>query len=175
MQGQGACSWSPFYPPPFRNYWHSAYPNPTGFTPLCPMPAYSFNPAMTTDSHTAPTSSVQLSHAALVVSPVPFTLKMVTDRIRICQGFKKTFHPDSDNSPYNVVICQKECRPLKAQDGQTKTPSTPSNLHYHVSLHCIRDADPIFMPEELLIPDDICSCLTDTSTSLFSMLGLYDV
>ena len=89
------------------------------------------------------------------ISPFPFTLKLLTERIRICQGCRIPFHPHSDIPPYNLVVFRKECRPYKGQDGVVKTPSVPSNAHYHVTMPCIRAAEPSFVPGQLVIPPNV--------------------
>ena len=63
-------------------------------------------------------------------------------------------------APYVIVVARKECRPYKTADGNTKTPSNPSN--YHVSLLCIGAAEPTFIPQQLVIPDDVRLYLTET-------------
>ena len=76
--------------------------------------------------------------------------------------------------PYDSVISRKECRPYRSQGGQSKTPSVPSNSHYHVSLHCIRAAEPSFLPSELIIPEDVLEHLTDIHRGfLYASLGIH--
>ena len=54
-----------------------------------------------------------------------------------------------------------------------KTPSVPSNSHCHVSMQCNRAAEPMFMPQELVVPDDVLEHLTDVHRGfLFASLGL---
>ena len=72
------------------------------------------------------------SRSSTVVSPYPFTLKILTSRIRVCQSWRIPFS-DNMEPPYDLVISRKECRPYRSQGGQSKTPSVPSNSHYHVA------------------------------------------
>ena len=89
-------------------------------------------------------SSMATTSSNCVVSPYPFTLKRLTPQIQICHGCRIPFHPNNDQPPYDLVVCQKKCCPYKIHNGQMKTPSTPSNCHYHVNLNCIRAAAPHF-------------------------------
>ena len=58
------------------------------------------------------------------------------------------------------------------QGGETRTPSVPSNAHYHVSMQCIRAAEPMFMPQEMVVPEDVYEHLTDVHKGfLFASLG----
>ena len=108
-----------------------------------------------------------------VISPYPFTLKFLTNRIQICQACRIPFHSSSTEPPYDLVIARKECRPYKGPGGESKTPSTPSNSHYHVSMHCIRAADLNFSAHELEIPDEVLECLSDLHKGfLYGSLGL---
>ena len=173
VQGPGASVWSPNFPPPLPIHWNTWLLPPVDHSTMAPpfpaMPDYSSLP---THSAIQPFSSASSSN--LVVSPYPFTLKILTQQIRICQGCRIPFHSGNDQPPYNLVVCRKECRPYKAPDGQIKTPSTPSNSHYHVNLHCIRAAEPTFMPGGLVVPDEVRSCLSDSHRHfIYSMLGIY--
>ena len=152
--------------PPQQMYWYSSSP-------------FSFSPHYPTHSSTLPTpaSTLQATDSSLsssaVVSPFPFTLKILTERIRICQGCRIPFHPHSDQPPYDLVICRKECRPYRGQGGHIKTPSMPSNSHYHVSMLCVRSAEPTFLPQQLSVPGDVHAYLTmEHKQFIFSMLGL---
>ena len=54
-----------------------------------------------------------------------------------------------------------------------KTPSTPSNSHYHINLICVSAAEPHFCPKQLIVPDDVREQLSVGHISfLFTMLGL---
>jgi len=101
------------------------------------------------------------------VSPYPFTLKLLT-----CQGCRITFHSENIDPPYAIVVCQKECHPYRTSNGQMKT-SIPSNSHYHVNLNCIRATAPWFLPSELVVPEDVLTCLTDIHKGfVYGMLGI---
>ena len=108
-----------------------------------------------------------------VISPYPFTLKILTTRIQICQSCRIPFHSTSTEPPYDLVVARKECRPYRGQGGKSKTPLTPSNSHYHISIHCVRTAEPRFLPHELVIPDEVHEHLTDVHKGfIFASLGL---
>ena len=104
---------------------------------------------------------------------IPFYIKILTTRIQICQSCRIPFHSTSTEPPYDLVVARKECRPYREQGGESKTPSTPSNSHYHISIHCIRTAEPRFLPHELMIPDEVREHLTDVRKGfIFASLGL---
>ena len=114
-----------------------------------------------------------LSSPSATISPCPFTLKVLTDRIQIFQSCCIPFHSTSTEPPFDLVVARKECQPYRAQGGETKTPSVPSNSHYHVNMQCIRAAEPMFMPQQLVVPDDAHEHLTNVKKGfLFASLGL---
>ena len=46
----------------------------------------------------------------------------------------------------------------------SKTPTSPSNSHYHASMHCLLSADPTFLPQDVCIPPmSFLVCQTCTS------------
>ena len=113
------------------------------------------------------------SSPSATVSPYPFTLKVLSARIQICQSCRIPFHSTSTEEPFDLVVARKECRPYKTQGGETKTPSVPSNSHYHVSMQCIRAAEPMFMPQQMVVPEDVYEHLTDVHKGfLFASFGL---
>ena len=79
----------------------------------------------------------------------PFTLKVLSSPIQMCQACRLPIHLSNTEPPYDLVIARKECRPYKGPGGKSKTPSTPSNSHYHISMHCIQAVDPIFQSMNL--------------------------
>ena len=111
-------------------------------------------------SQLQPSSSFQQLHylstagsSQIVVLPYPFTLKVKTARIRICQGCRILFQSDCQ-PPLDIVVRRLKCRPYK-HDGVTKTPTAPSNSHYHVNMQCILSADPTFVSHELVISEAV--------------------
>ena len=51
--------------------------------------------------------------------------------------------------------------------------SDRSGCVYHISIHCIRTAEPRFLPHELVIPDEVREHLTDVHKGfIFASLGL---
>ena len=93
-------------------------------------------------------------------------MKVLSSRIQICQACRIPFHSSNTEPPYDLEIARKECRPYKGPGGESKIPSTLSNSNYHVSMHCIRAADPNFSAYELVIPDDVREYLSDVSSML---------
>jgi len=137
-----------------------------GMPPQMPMP---FPPTWPL----SPSANAWQPPTSHVISPYPFTLKMLTGRIQVCQSCRIPFRSSSTEPPYDLVIARKECRPYRGQGGESKTPSTPSNSHYHVSLNCICAAEPSFCARELVIPDEVLECLSDTHKGfLFATLGV---
>jgi len=62
---------------------------------------------------------------------------------------------------------------LAKHRSETKTPSVASNSHYHVSMQCIHAAEPMFMPQQMVVPKDVYEHLTDAHKGfLFASLGL---
>lgn len=102
-------------------------------------------------------------------------MKVLTGRIKICQGCRIPFHSAGNiQAPYDLVVCRKECRPYRSPDGQTNTPSVPSNSRYHVNLLCIRAAEPTFRPEQLVVPDDVHEYFSEVHKQyIFSVFGHY--
>ena len=99
------------------------------------------------------------SSPSATISPYPFTLKVLSAGIQICQSCHILFHSSSTDheAPFDLVMARKECRPFKAQGAST----VPSNSHYHVSMQCIRAAEPMFMPQQLVVPEDVNKHLTE--------------
>ena len=94
------------------------------------------------------------SRSSTMVSSYPFTLKMLTSCIRVCQSCRIPFS-DNMEPPYDLVILR-------------------SNSQYHVSLHCITAAEPSFLPSELIIPEDVLGHLTDIHRGfLYASLGIH--
>lgn len=138
-------------------------------SPVLPTGGYSMYPPSLPPNTSTPGKSNP------VVSPYPFTLKKLTARIQICQGCRIPFRRErlSVQEPYDLVVARLECRPYRAAGGETMTPSQPSNSHYHVSLQCIRSAEPTFSPVTLVIPDDVHSSLSEAHKQFInSALGI---
>ena len=143
--------------PPAPQYW--------------PMYQPSFFPTRTTPTSAGATCGY--SFHSQVISPFPFSLKILTSRIQICQSCRIRFHPENDHPPYNLVICRKECRQYRGNDGHMRTPSSPSNSHYHVNWSCICAADSMFTADKLLVPTEVHNLLLpEHKQFLFTMLGL---
>ena len=114
------------------------------------MPMYgNVRPTMTYGVMPSPTAAPMTSYwPGSLSSPLyPFTLKVLTGRIQIYQSCHIPFHSTSTEPTFDLVVARKECRPYKAQGGKTKTPLVPTYSHYHVSIQCIRAAEPMFMPQ----------------------------
>ena len=96
---------------------------------------------------------------------------MKTARIRICQGCRIPLQSDCQ-APINIVVNRLEYRPYK-HDGVTKTPTVPSNSHYHVNMQCILSTDPTFVSHKLVIPEAVHVYLTPIHKQfLLSALGI---
>lgn len=109
-----------------------------------------------------------------VVSLFPFTLKLLNPRIKICQSCRIPFGSADQQAPYNVIISRRECRPYRGKDGNTKTPTSPSNSHYHANMNCLLATDPTFLPQNVCIPPDVLHSLSDAHKQhLQTSLGLY--
>ena len=166
MPVQNNC-FMPMAPPP--SHYHHPMPM---YGDVRPMMTYGVMPS----PPPTPVTSYwpgSLSSPSATISPYPFTLKILTGRIQICQSCRIPFHSTNTEPPFDLVIARKECRPYRAQGGESKTPSVPSNSHYHVSMQCIRAAEPMFMPQQLVIPDDVREQLTDVHRGfLFASFGL---
>ena len=143
--------------PPALQYW--------------PLYQPSFFPTQTTPTSAGATCGY--SFHSQVISPFPFSLKILTSRIQICQSCRIRFHPENDHPHYNLVICRKECRQYRGKDGHMRTPSSPSNSHYHVNWSCICAADSMFTADKLLVPTEVHNLLLpEHKQFLFTMLGL---
>ena len=114
----------PMYGPMHHNFMYGAMPPQMSLPYMCP-PIANYSPYTRQSSTSSP-----------VISPYPFTLKVLSSRIQICQACRIPFHSSITEAPYDLVVARKECRPYKGQGGESKTPSTPSNSHNHV--HCLK-------------------------------------
>jgi len=81
-----------------------------------------------------------------VISPFPFTLKFLNSWIQICQACQIPFHSSSTEPPYDMV--GKSVGLTEVKKVTPRPPSTPGNSHYHVSMNCIRSAEPRFISHQ---------------------------
>jgi hypothetical protein len=120
----------------------------------------STSPFMTTPS-TSPTSQVSINLH-------PFILKLLGGNIRVCQGCRNSLRLSDGQvppPPFNVVVARMEKRPFRDVTGNVRTPTRPSNAHYHLKLQCTQIAEPSFVPSALSFPEDVVNYLNDTHHS----------
>ena len=87
----------------------------------------------------------------------PFTLKIKTNQIRICQAGRKDF--SGPNDTMGLVVARAERRIVSNVATGVSFLGRESNSHYHLHLSCINKADPTFKGTDLHIPATVKSQL----------------
>ncbi len=85
----------------------------------------------------------------------PFTLKLRSNAIKICQSCRQGF-TETDV----LVIARLERRMVKNMSTGVNILGRESNSHYHAALVCVRKADFTFTGSKLIIPTDVKQNLT---------------
>ena len=88
----------------------------------------------------------------------PFILKLKSPRVRVCQACRKNF--DGPNDTIGLVAARAERRLIANISTGSQFMSKESNSHYHVHMHCLKTAQPLFSGSDLIIPDDVKLSLT---------------
>jgi hypothetical protein len=99
--------------------------------------------------HDKSTHTGKSTESSSIVTEVPntnpFYVKKMNIRIQVCQGCRgplksagKEIHPP----PFDYCIARRERRPYRDDNGQLKTPSRQSDLHYHLWAACVKTAEP---------------------------------
>ena len=68
-------------------------------------------------------------------------------RIKVCQGCRGHLKSAGGNiqpPPFDYCVARRERRQYKDDYGQLKTPSRPSDAHYHLRVACVKAAEPSF-------------------------------
>lgn len=96
----------------------------------------------------------------------PFTLKLRTSAVRMCQGCRQELKDD-------LVVSRPERRLIQNTDTGVAFLGKESNSHYHVRLTCIQRVSPHFTGSQMLIPNDVREGLTrQQKVALSSELGI---
>ena len=134
---------------PSSQWYGSEYLYPPTFYPYNEPYSYNYSPQV----QSQPQSSSPCSE-----SDVPFTVKLLNNRIKKCRGCNWEFSRKVDGSPpdppLNLVICHIERRPFRDASNATRL-SHPQNVYYHANPSCIRANNPSFISSEVHIPKDI--------------------
>ena len=88
----------------------------------------------------------------------PFYVKKMNARIKVCQGCRGPLKSAGGNiqpPPFDYCVARRERRQYRDDNGQLKTPSRPSDAHYHLRAACVKAAEPSFVTSSLVIPDDM--------------------
>lgn len=92
---------------------------------------------------------------AQVVNTNPFFIKLLNNRIEVCQGCHGSLKSPQGTipaPPFNYCVARKEKRPYKDKNGNNRISSTECDTHYHVRLNCLPEGfDKTFLqfPEDL--------------------------
>ena len=88
----------------------------------------------------------------------PFTLKLKTNAIKICQACRKGF--DGANDTLGLAVARSERRLILNTVTGSQFWGRESNSHYHCHMNCLRMASPQFEGKDLLIPDAVKAALS---------------
>ncbi len=83
----------------------------------------------------------------------PFTLKLKTKQIRICQACRKDY--DGANDTLGLVVARAERRLVSNLSTGVQFLGRESNSHYHAHMNCLKIADASFTGQKLIIPDEV--------------------
>ena len=88
----------------------------------------------------------------------PFLLKLVTNRIQICQGCRTSIRGRGgriEDPPFDFCVSRMERRPYPTPEGNFRIPTRASNCHYHLRMCCITAVEPSFVGKALKIPKEV--------------------
>ena len=91
------------------------------------------------------------------VNKNPFTLKILTNKIKVCQSCRGNY---CDDNTMNLVVSRLERKELSDLSTGNKILTRESNSHYHCRLSCIQKVLPGFCGKDLVIPLDVRSSLS---------------
>ena len=87
----------------------------------------------------------------------PFVRKFLSKQIKVCQSCCKNY--EGTNDTLGMVVARAERRLIINQSTGLQFLGKESNSHYHARLSCLQNASPSFKSEDLVIAEDIKSCL----------------
>ena len=155
------CCWYP-YASCVHCCWHSYATYGSYFMATTTSNPISIGPQVTNSSASSSGQIVVGSHVVnlsvstpSVTSPQssannPFTLKLKTNLIKICQACRKGFNGTNDT--LGLVFARPERRIVSNVATGVSFLGRESNSHYHLHMMCIRKADPSFKPTDLVSP-----------------------
>lgn len=88
----------------------------------------------------------------------PFTLKLKTNSIKICQACRQGY--DGIHATLGLVVARSERKLIFNMVNQTQFLGRESNSHYHCLLRCLKTVSPQFKGSDLVIPDAVRAVLT---------------
>lgn len=155
-----------FHPPAFRfQPGTSFHSQPQNYSPSGPMTSPYSTPTLTRPDSSKTLQTVYESSS----SEHPFTVKKMNARIKKCQGCKQEFQDSSTNT---LIVSRLERRPFVAPDGSVKVPASAKNSHYHLSMNCLTNADPSFLPQNLQLPNELKAVLSVEQLSILAKFGV---
>ena len=92
---------------------------------------------------------------AQVVNTNPFFIKLLTNRIEVCQGCRGSLKSPQGTipaPPFNYCVARKEKRPYKDKDENMRISGNHCDTHYHIRINCLPEGfDKTFLqfPEDL--------------------------
>ena len=92
-------------------------------------------------------------HAPTKEQPKPFTLKLKTKQIRICQSCRKDY--EGANDTLGLVVARAERRLVSNLSTGVQFLGRESNSHYHAHMNCLKKADASFHSQKLIIPHEV--------------------
>ena len=102
---------------------------------------------------------------ALANNRNPFFVRFIRGNIRVCQGCRsslRSLNGDIPQPPFDLAIARFERRAYRDKNGELKTPVREQPAHYHLKLTCVQAASPLFVPQNVVVPEDVATLLTAT-------------
>ena len=88
----------------------------------------------------------------------PFTLKLKTKQIKVCQSCRKDY--EGENDTLGLVVAHPERRLISNPITGAQFMGKESNSHYHAHMKCLKIVDSSFRGDSLVIPEDLVAKLT---------------
>ena len=83
----------------------------------------------------------------------PFTLKLKTKQIKVCQSYRKDY--EGENDTLGVVVAHPERRLISNPITGAQFMGKENNSHHHAHMKCLKIVDSSFSGDCLVIPEDL--------------------